>query len=61
MIGTRVRALADRGAPRELIDVFAASSRRPDAEREKFGRRDACSRFERQEPADSESALTPVA
>jgi len=27
VIGTKVRALADRGAPRDLIDVFAASRR----------------------------------
>ncbi|GAA2619159.1 hypothetical protein GCM10010307_01550 [Streptomyces vastus] len=27
VIGTKVRALADRGAPRDLIDVFAASHR----------------------------------
>ncbi|MEU5541453.1 hypothetical protein AB0G85_03535 [Streptomyces sioyaensis] len=27
VIRTKVRALADRGAPRDLIDVFAASRR----------------------------------
>ncbi len=29
VIGTKVRALADRGAPRDLIDVFAASAAGP--------------------------------
>jgi predicted nucleotidyltransferase component of viral defense system len=32
VIGTKVRALADRGAPRDLIDVFAASRRWTSAE-----------------------------
>ncbi|MBW8706910.1 hypothetical protein MBT84_45500 [Streptomyces sp. MBT84] len=32
VIGTKVRALADRGAPRDLIDVFAASRRCTSAE-----------------------------
>ncbi|MGW5369847.1 nucleotidyl transferase AbiEii/AbiGii toxin family protein [Streptomyces sp. NPDC004009] len=34
VIGTKVRALADRGAPRDLIDVFAASRRWTNAELE---------------------------
>ncbi|MER7467057.1 nucleotidyl transferase AbiEii/AbiGii toxin family protein [Streptomyces sp. NPDC097981] len=39
VIGTKVRALADRGAPRDLIDVHAASHRRTTAELEHLGRR----------------------
>lgn len=38
MVGTKVRPLADRGAPRDLIDVFAASRRWTNAELEEFGR-----------------------
>lgn len=49
VIGTKVRALADRGAPRDLIDVFAASRRWTNAELEEFGRRHARGRFEREE------------
>ncbi|MFG2439827.1 nucleotidyl transferase AbiEii/AbiGii toxin family protein [Streptomyces sp. NPDC048508] len=49
VIGTKVRALADRGAPRDLIDVFAASSRRSTAELEEFGRRHARGRFDRED------------
>ncbi|MGM9386951.1 nucleotidyl transferase AbiEii/AbiGii toxin family protein [Streptomyces antibioticus] len=49
VIGTKVRALADRGAPRDLIDVFAASRRWPNAELEEFGRRHARGRFERED------------
>ena len=41
VIGTKIRALADRGAPRDLIDVFAASRRWTNAELEEFGRRHA--------------------
>lgn len=55
MIGTKVRALADRGAPRDLIDVFAASRRWANAELEEFGRRHARGRFERE---DLQSNLT---
>lgn len=47
VIGTKVRALADRGAPRDLIDVFAASRRWSTADLEEFGRRHARGRFER--------------
>ncbi|MFE9724386.1 nucleotidyl transferase AbiEii/AbiGii toxin family protein [Streptomyces sp. NPDC005794] len=47
--GTKVRALADRGASRDLIDVFAASRRWPNAELEEFGRRHARGRFERED------------
>lgn len=46
VIGTKVRALADRGAPRDLIDVFAASRRWNTADLEEFGRRHARGRFE---------------
>ncbi|MFF9607780.1 nucleotidyl transferase AbiEii/AbiGii toxin family protein [Streptomyces sp. NPDC014684] len=41
MIGTKVRALADRGAVRDLIDVHAASRHRSKAELENLGRRHA--------------------
>ena len=49
VIGTKVRALADRGAPRDLIDVFAASRRWTNSELEEFGRRHARGRFERED------------
>ncbi|RSS12119.1 hypothetical protein EF915_22735 [Streptomyces sp. WAC08401] len=49
VVGTKVRALADRGAPRDLIDVFAASRRWTNAELEEFGRRHARGRFERED------------
>ncbi|MFI5672475.1 nucleotidyl transferase AbiEii/AbiGii toxin family protein [Streptomyces sp. NPDC051704] len=39
VIGTKVRALADRGAVRDLIDVHAASRLRATAELERLGRR----------------------
>ncbi|MFD5508238.1 nucleotidyl transferase AbiEii/AbiGii toxin family protein [Streptomyces sp. NPDC127051] len=39
VIGTKVRALADRGAVRDLIDVHAASLMRTTAELERLGRR----------------------
>ena len=55
MIGTKVRVLADRGAPRDLIDVFAASHRWTNAELEEFGRRHARGRFGRE---DLQSNLT---
>ncbi|MEV6757664.1 nucleotidyl transferase AbiEii/AbiGii toxin family protein [Streptomyces sp. NPDC051214] len=44
VIGTKVRALADRGAVRDLIDVHAASRHRSTADLEMLGRRHA--RFE---------------
>lgn len=44
VIGTKVRALADRGAVRDLIDVHAASQLRSRADLENLGRRHA--RFE---------------
>lgn len=49
VVGTKVRALADRGAPRDLIDVFAASQRWNTAELEEFGRRHARGRFDRED------------
>ncbi|MFI9825260.1 nucleotidyl transferase AbiEii/AbiGii toxin family protein [Streptomyces sp. NPDC052013] len=49
VIGTKVRALGDRGAPRDLIDVFAASHRWTNTELEEFGRRHARGRFERED------------
>ncbi|MGW2835833.1 nucleotidyl transferase AbiEii/AbiGii toxin family protein [Streptomyces sp. NPDC001286] len=49
VIGTKVRALADRGAPRDLIDVFAASRRWTNADLEEFGRRHARGRFEHED------------
>ncbi|OKK11130.1 hypothetical protein AMK16_33040 [Streptomyces sp. CB00455] len=39
VIGTKVRALADRGAVRDLIDVHAASRHRTTNELERLGRR----------------------
>lgn len=44
VIGTKVRALADRGAVRDLIDVHAATRHRSTADLENLGRRHA--RFE---------------
>ncbi|WP_206343311.1 nucleotidyl transferase AbiEii/AbiGii toxin family protein [Streptomyces mesophilus] len=46
VIGTKVRALAERGAARDLIDVFAASRRWTTADFEEFGRRHARDRFD---------------
>lgn len=58
VIGTKVRALVDSGAPRDLIDVFEASRRWTDAEFEEFGRRHARGRFARGDlqanPTDAE-------
>jgi hypothetical protein len=44
-IGSKVRALADRGVARDLIDVRAASNLRPTAELENLGRRLARDEF----------------
>ncbi|GAA0422520.1 nucleotidyl transferase AbiEii/AbiGii toxin family protein [Streptomyces luteireticuli] len=41
VVGTRVRALAERGLARDLVDVHGASARWPAAELEEFGRRHA--------------------
>lgn len=45
VIGTKVRALADRGAVRDLIDVHAASRLRTTADLETLGRRHARDEF----------------
>lgn len=45
VIGTKVRALADRGAVRDLIDVHAASRHRTIADLERLGRRHARDEF----------------
>ncbi|WP_125774709.1 nucleotidyl transferase AbiEii/AbiGii toxin family protein [Antribacter gilvus] len=49
VIGTKVRALADRGAPRDLIDVYAASQRWSTGDLEEFGNRHARGRFEQED------------
>lgn len=41
VVGTKVRALAERGLARDLVDVYAAAARWPAAELEEFGRRHA--------------------
>nr|WP_206313557.1 nucleotidyl transferase AbiEii/AbiGii toxin family protein [Streptomyces coryli] len=46
VIGTKIRALADRRAPRDLIDAYAFSRRWSTADLEEFGRRHARDRFE---------------
>lgn len=48
VIGTKARAPADRGTPRDPIDVFAASQRWTNTELEEFSRRHARGRFERE-------------
>lgn len=45
VIGTKVRALADRGYPRDLIDIHAASKIRSQSELEILGRRCAWDEF----------------
>lgn len=45
VIGTKVRALADRGYPRDLIDIHAASRIRSQGELERLGRRCAWDEF----------------
>jgi hypothetical protein len=45
VIGTKVRALADRGYPRDLIDIHAASRIRSQGELEILGRRCAWDEF----------------
>ncbi|GAA2365147.1 hypothetical protein GCM10010246_67200 [Streptomyces cuspidosporus] len=44
-MGTKVRALADRGAVRDLIDVHAASRHHTTADLETLGRRHARDEF----------------
>jgi hypothetical protein len=55
LIGTRVRALVDRGLARDLIDVHAAARLRSRPELEELGRRHAVDAFD---PADLASRLT---
>jgi hypothetical protein len=45
VIGTKVRALADRGYPRDLVDIHAASKIRSQGELEILGRRCAWDEF----------------
>jgi hypothetical protein len=45
VIGTKVRALAERGYPRDLIDIHAASKIRSQGELERLGRRCAWDEF----------------
>lgn len=52
VIGTKVRALADRGAARDLIDLFAARDLYTEAELETLGRRHARDEFSLEELAD---------
>ncbi|MEU0038869.1 nucleotidyl transferase AbiEii/AbiGii toxin family protein [Streptomyces sp. NPDC006333] len=52
VIGTKVRALADRGAVRDLIDVHAASRHRSMADLETLGRRHARFEFSLQDLRD---------
>lgn len=51
-VGTKVRALADRGAARDLIDIFAARDLYTNAELETLGRRHARDEFSLEELAD---------
>ncbi|BBC34808.1 hypothetical protein SGFS_061020 [Streptomyces graminofaciens] len=46
VIGTKVRVLADRGLPRDLIDVHAAADRWTHTELEELGRRHALDTFD---------------
>ncbi|MEW1649114.1 nucleotidyl transferase AbiEii/AbiGii toxin family protein [Streptomyces sp. NPDC091219] len=46
VIGTKVRALGERGAARDVLDVFAASRRWLTSDLEEFGRRHARERFD---------------
>lgn len=46
VVGTKVRALADRGLARDLIDVHAAADRWTHSELEEFGRRHARGEFD---------------
>jgi hypothetical protein len=45
VIGTKVRALAERGYPRDLVDIHAASRIRSQGELERLGRRCAWDEF----------------
>ncbi|MDI6517689.1 nucleotidyl transferase AbiEii/AbiGii toxin family protein [Streptomyces coelicoflavus] len=46
VVGTKVRALAERGVARDALDVFAASRRWTTTDLEEFGRRHARDRFD---------------
>ncbi|MEV4439193.1 nucleotidyl transferase AbiEii/AbiGii toxin family protein [Streptomyces sp. NPDC049577] len=46
VVGTKMRALANRGLPRDLIDVHGASERWSRTELEEFGRRHAWDEFD---------------
>ncbi|MEU6578500.1 nucleotidyl transferase AbiEii/AbiGii toxin family protein [Streptomyces sp. NPDC046805] len=46
VVGTKVRALAERGLARDALDVFAASRRWTTTDLEDFGRRHARDRFD---------------
>ncbi|MEV8595211.1 nucleotidyl transferase AbiEii/AbiGii toxin family protein [Streptomyces sp. NPDC052012] len=46
LVGTKVRALADRGLPRDLVDVHAAADRWSHLELEELGRRHAPETFD---------------
>ncbi|OKJ97228.1 nucleotidyl transferase AbiEii/AbiGii toxin family protein [Streptomyces sp. CB02400] len=52
VIGTKVRALADRGAVRDLIDVHAASAHHTATELERLGERHGRDEFRRQDLRD---------
>jgi predicted nucleotidyltransferase component of viral defense system len=52
VIGTKVRALANRGYPRDLIDIHAAAAHRSLAELESLGRLHAWDAFSLQDLAD---------
>jgi sirohydrochlorin ferrochelatase len=52
VIGTKVRALADRGAARDLIDIFAARELYTDVHLEALGRRHARDEFSVEDLAD---------
>lgn len=52
VVGTKVRALADRGAVRDLIDVHAASAHHTATELERLGERHGREEFRRQDLRD---------
>jgi hypothetical protein len=57
VIGTKVRALADRGYPRDLVDIHAASRIRSQGELESLGRRCAWDVFSLEELATRLSSV----
>lgn len=58
VIGTKVRALADRGTVRDFIDVQAASRHRSTADLESLGRRRAHDEFSLETSGTGSSAPT---